>query len=118
MCDNARTNYALRFTLYALELQPQQMHVRHIVTYIIGGMEGLLLARLVLRLLAGRPDNPFVQVFLDVTEPLLTPLAFLDSGQPRYGATLELSTLALVILLALAGVAVGVLRRSADRSTQ
>jgi YggT family protein len=93
------------------------MRVRHIVTYIIGGMEALLLARLVLRLFAARPDNPFVQTFLAVTGPLLTPMAFLDAGQPRYGATLELSTLALVMLLALAGLAIGLLRRSADRST-
>ena len=92
------------------------MRVRHIVIYIIGGMEGLLLARLVLRLFAARPDHPFVQAFLAATGPLLTPLAFLDDGQPRYGATLELSTLALIGLLALAGVAIGVLRRSADRS--
>ena len=91
------------------------MRVRHIVAYSIGAIEGLLLARLVLRLFAARPDNPFIQAFLAVTEPLHAPLAFLDSGQPRYGVTLELSTLALVILLALAGVAVGVLRRSADR---
>jgi hypothetical protein len=97
-------------------MQPQHMPVRHIVTYIIGGMEGLLLARLVFRLFAARLDNPFVQAFLAVTGPLLTPLAFLDAGQPRYGATLELSTLALVILLAFAGLAIGVLRRSADRS--
>ena len=93
------------------------MHVRQIVSYIVGGMEGLLLARLVLRLFAARPDNPFVQIFLAVTGPLLTPLAFLDAEQPRYGATLELSTLALVVLLALAGLAIGLLRRSADRST-
>ena len=92
------------------------MLVRHILVYAIGAVEGLLLARLMLRLLAARPDNPFVQTFLAMTAPLLAPLAFLDSGQPRYGATLELSTLALVILLALAGVAVVVLRRSADRS--
>lgn len=92
------------------------MRVRHIAAYSMGVMEGLLLARLMLRLFAARPDNPFVQAFLAVTGPLLAPLAFLDAGQPRYGATLELSTLALVILLALAGVAVGVMRRSTDRS--
>ena len=92
------------------------MHVRHIAAYSIGGIEGLLLARLVLRLFAARPDNPFVRVFLDLTGPLLVPLAFLDSGQPRYGAALELSTLALVMLLAIVGMAIGVLHRSADRS--
>jgi hypothetical protein len=93
-----RTHYVLHF-----ELQPRQMRVRHIVAYIIGGVEGLLLARVVLRLFAARPDNSFVRVFLDLTELLHAPLGFLDSGQPRYGATLELSTLALIMLLALVG---------------
>jgi hypothetical protein len=92
------------------------MRLRHIFGYIIGGVEGLLLARVVLRLFAARPDNLFVRVFLDLTTPLLAPLKFLDLGQPRYGATLELSTLALILLLALVAVAVGLVRRSTDRS--
>jgi hypothetical protein len=89
------------------------MRARHIVGYILGGVEGLLLARLVLRLFAARPDSLFVRLYLDATGPLLAPLAFLDVGQPRYGATLELSALALFIVLALAGTAVGMLRRPA-----
>ena len=105
-------------TFFAFEAQPELMRIRHILAYSIGGMEGLLLARLVLRLFAARPDNLFVRVFLDATGPLLVPLAFLNSGQPRYGATLELSTLALAVLLALAGVAVGVLRYPGDRSVR
>jgi YggT family protein len=99
-------------------MQPEQMRLRHIVAYVIGGVEGLLLARLVLRLFAARPDNPFVPVFLGATAPLVAPLAFLDAGQPRFGATLEISTLALVALLALAGAAIRMLARSADRRTQ
>jgi hypothetical protein len=92
------------------------MRARHIVAYIVGGVEGLLLARLVLRLFAARPDNPFVRVFLDATAPLLAPLAFLDAGQPRYGVMLEISTLALIALVALAGVIVRMLSSLADRS--
>jgi hypothetical protein len=85
-------------------MQPEQMRLRHIVAYVIGGVEGLLLARLVLRLFAARPDNPFVPVFLGATAPLVAPL--------------EISTLALVALLALAGAAIRMLARSADRRTQ
>ena len=92
------------------------MPIRHIIAYIIGGVEGLLLARLVLRLFAARPDNPFVRTFLDATAPLLTPLAFLEAGQPHYGATLEISTLALIALVGLAGTIALILTGPADRS--
>jgi len=88
-------------------LQPEHMRLRHIIAYLIGAVEALLLARLLLRLLAARPDNPFVSVFMTVTAPLIAPLAFLDAGQPHFGATLELSTLALFLLLVIVGLAVG-----------
>jgi hypothetical protein len=99
-------------------MQLEQMNLRHISAYAIGGLEGLLLARLVLRLFAARPDNLFVRVFLDATTPLLAPLASLDAGQPHYGAVLEISTLALLALLALAGAAIRILGRPATRRAQ
>lgn len=58
-----------------------------------------MLARLVLRLFAARPDNPAIAVLLRITEPLIVPLAFLDAGQPRFGAVLECSSLALFLIL-------------------
>lgn len=67
-----------------------------------GAVEALLLARLVLRLFAARPDNPFVAGLLGLTQPLVAPLAALDAAQPRFGAALELSTLALSALLPIA----------------
>ena len=90
------------------------MRVRHTIAVLIGAVEALLLARLLLRLLAARPDNPFVAAFLWLTAPLSAPFAALDANQPRYGATLELASLALFLLLALgAGMFVLVRRRSA-----
>lgn len=80
------------------------MHARHIFAYGLGGIEALLLARLVLRLLAARPDNPSIQLVLGITAPLIAPLAGLDTAQPRFGAVLELSTLALFLLLAVIGL--------------
>jgi len=76
-----------------------------IIAYLVGALDALLLARLVLRLFAARPDNPVVQVLLGATAPLVLPLAFLDARQPRFGAVLEFSTL-VCILLPLLGVAV------------
>jgi hypothetical protein len=87
------------------------MNLRHIVVYILGGVEALLLARLALRLLAARPENPVVAALYAATAPLRAPLAALDAGQPRFGATLEFSTLALFLLLLIVGVVVGRLSR-------
>jgi hypothetical protein len=82
------------------------LNVRQTLVYLIGAVEGLLVARLVLRLFAARPDNLVVRGVLAVTEPLRAPLAVLDAAQPRFGATLEFSTLLLVVALpALAVVA-------------
>lgn len=62
--------------------------------------ETLLLARLVARILAARPDNPFIVALYLLSEPLRLPLVALDAGQPLYGAVLELSTLAMAALVA------------------
>jgi hypothetical protein len=80
------------------------MHIRHTIAYLVGGLEALLLARLLLRLLAARPDNPVIGALFGATGPLTAPLAALDAGQPRFGATLEFSTLALILLLPVIGV--------------
>ena len=79
------------------------LHARHNIAYILGGLTALLLVRLVLRLVAARPDNPiFAAVFTITTPPRA--LAGLDAGQPRFGAVLEFSTLTLIVLLLLAGL--------------
>lgn len=81
--------------------------------YLAGAIEGLLLARLTARLFAARPDHPAFKALLAVTEPLRAPLAALDTGQPQFGATLEYSTLVmLVVLPALAVLVWRVLRKS------
>jgi YggT family protein len=70
---------------------------RHMIAYLLGGAEALLLARLVLRLFAARPDNPVVAALLAITRPIGV-LAFLDAGQPHFGAVLEYSTLVQILL--------------------
>jgi len=93
-------------------MQPRSIRIRHIVAYLLGGVEALLLARIVLRLLAMRPDNAFGEALLYATAPLVAPLVALDAGQPRYGATLELASLALFLLLALLLAGLGIQRRN------
>lgn len=91
------------------------------IAYLIGAAAALLLARLLLRLFAARPDHLFVQALLGASNPLIAPLGFLDAGQPRFGAVLEFSTLALFLLLILVGVALHIFERGAatrQRSTQ
>lgn len=73
----------------------------HALTVVVGIVEGLLLARLVLRLFAARPDNPAVEVLYAVTWPFVAPLRALDAAQPQYGASLEFATLAVLLLLPL-----------------
>jgi hypothetical protein len=75
------------------------MRYLHIATYILGVIEALLLARFVLRVLAARPDNPVVAALMGLTWPLVAPFAALDAGQPQFGATLEFSSLAPIMLL-------------------
>src|SRR5689334_15038028 len=75
---------------------------------LVGAVEGLLILRLVALVLAARPSNPVVQAILLATSPLTFPLAWLDrwAGQPRFGARLELATLAALVLVALVALAV------------
>jgi len=79
------------------------LHARHIIAYILGSITALLLARLVLRLVAARPDNPIFAALFAITTPPRA-LAALDAGQPRFGAVLEFSTLALIVILLVAGL--------------
>lgn len=67
-----------------------------------GVVEALLLARLVARLLAARPDNPSFALLFALTEPLVAPLRALDYDQPPFGAALEFSTLVMATLVPLA----------------
>jgi len=76
---------------------------RHIISYALGGLAALLLARLVLRLVAARPEHPVFAALMAITTPPRI-LAVLDAGQPRFGAVLEFSTLALIGLLLAAGL--------------
>ena len=79
------------------------LHARHIIAYVLGGFTAMLLARLVLRLFAARPDNPIFAALFAITMPPHV-LAALDAGQPRFGAVLEFSTLTLIVLLLVAGL--------------
>jgi hypothetical protein len=92
-------------------MHPIAMRLRHIIAALLGATETLLLARLLLRLLAARPDNPCIAWFFGVTAPLSAPFAALDLGQPRYGSTLEFASLAMFLLLALVAVALSLLWR-------
>ncbi|NJK80813.1 MAG: YggT family protein [Chloroflexaceae bacterium] len=84
-------------------MHPVSVFVVRLVPLVAGGLAALLVARLAARLLAARPDNPaFARLYL-VTQPLVAPLGRLDAGQPQYGAVLELSTLALIVLILVIG---------------
>lgn len=77
--------------------------VRSGVALLVGATSGVLCARLVVKLLAGRPDNPVFRALTAASDPLVAPLAVLNEGQPRFGAVLEFSTLAALFFVLAAG---------------
>ncbi len=89
------------------------MKVRLSLDNVVGAVEGLLLARLVALLFAARPDNWVFDTLLALTMPLVWPWQSLDSwaGQPRFGARLELATLAAMLVVALAAALWSLSRR-------
>ena len=76
---------------------------RRLIAWVVGALSGLLLARLVGKLLAGREENPALHVLYLLSEPLVALFARPDAGQPRFGAVLEFSTLAALVLLLILG---------------
>ena len=76
---------------------------KRLIAWVVGALSGLLVARLLGRLLAGREDNPALRALYRLRQPLVAPFARLDAGQPRFGAVLEFSTLAALVLLLVLG---------------
>lgn len=74
----------------------------------IGVLEGALLVRLVASLLAARPDNRAIELVLALTTPLIGPFRALDqiTGQPQFGARLELSSISAMLLLSAIAVVI------------
>jgi YggT family protein len=79
------------------KFQPTISHLPALFVGLFGALEALLLARLLARLLAARIENPAIAALYMLSDPLIWPLAALDAGQPRFGSTLELSTLTLAL---------------------
>lgn len=75
-----------------------------LVAWSAGGLEGLLIARLVARALAARPDSPAFTVLYSMTEPFVTPLAALNIDLPPHGAAVEPATLVTAMLVPLIAV--------------
>lgn len=73
------------------------------ICLLLGVVEALLLGRVVGKLLAARPDNPFVGWLYTFSAPLRWPLAVLDAGQPLFGARLEFSSLAMAGIVLVVG---------------
>lgn len=76
-------------------------HKAQWVAVCIGVIAGALLTRLAALLFAARPDNTFVAALLTLTAPLTSPFGVLDriAGQPRFGAQLDLATMAALLVL-------------------
>ena len=88
-------------------MHPNAMRLRPIIAVLLGATEALLLARLLLRLLAARPDNPFIAAFLRVTAPLIAPFAGifgnLDTYNDYTGQRIELEALVAMLIYGVLG---------------
>src|SRR3954447_14528287 len=84
------------------------------VSMVVGAMEGVLLVRLVGLLLAVRPGNMVYALLLAISAPLVWPWLWIDRAlrQPRFGARLELATLAAMLTVAVLGGLWALYRRS------
>lgn len=88
----------------------RHVHWRQVVLLAASLAAALLLARAAMLLLAADPAHPFVRLVAWLTAPLVAPVAWIDAGQPRFGARFERGTLLLACLaplLALAALALG-----------
>jgi hypothetical protein len=100
----------------------KKMHARGMIlalAWAAGAAEALLLARLLARLLAARPDSPSFAALYLLTWPLVAPLAGLDRAQRQFGAVLEISTLVAAALLPVIACLLGIwlATRSAGRAS-
>ena len=59
----------------------------------------LLVCRLIVLLMAARPDNSGIAVLLTVTDYIVWPLAWIDASQPVFGSRFERGTLALIVCI-------------------
>ena len=57
----------------------------------------LLVCRLIVLLMAARPDNSGIVVLLTVTDYIVWPVAWIDASQPVFGSRFERGTLALIV---------------------
>jgi hypothetical protein len=84
------------------------------VSTVVGVVEGVLTVRLVGLLLAVRPGNVVYALLLAISAPLVWPWLWIDRAlrQPRFGARLELATLAAMVTVAVLGGLCALYRRS------
>lgn len=87
----------MKLAMYAQRVRPWWRWI----PLVAGGVEAVLVARFVARLLAARPDHPVIQALYWSSAPLIWPLTPLDAQQPRFGAIMEISTLTMIGLVPL-----------------
>ncbi len=90
-------NLIMKVSKYTQQMQTWQRWI----PFIAGGLEAVLIARFLARLLAARPDHPIMQALYQLSAPLIWPLTPLDAQQPRFGAIMEISTLTMIGLVPL-----------------
>lgn len=96
--------YSERVTVdYAAERQAALNRAGQLIGFVFGLIVALIGIRVLLRLIAANPDNPFAQFIYGITGPLVAPFITL-TGTPTFeGAALEIPSLIAMLIYALLG---------------
>lgn len=75
--------------------------VSQLIWLIFGILEGLILLRVILKLIAANPDNAFASFIYGITDPFLAPFFGLTGTPGANGVVLEIPSLIAMIIYAL-----------------
>jgi uncharacterized protein YggT (Ycf19 family) len=93
-------------TAIAAEQRRGLLKISQFIWLSFGVLEGLIGLRILLKLIAANPDNPFAKFIYGVTEPFLWPFVGLTSTPAANGIVLEIHSIIALFVYALLSVLV------------
>lgn len=80
--------------------------IKQVLVFVFSLMEGMLLLRVILKLVAANPQTPFVEWVYSTTYPLVYPfLGMFPSGIQGLSYEIEFSTIVAMVMYAIVGYA-------------
>lgn len=88
----------------AAEREQKFLWVQKLVWVVFGTLETLLAFRILLKLIAANPDNPFARFIYSISNLFVGPFLGLVNSPKSQGMVLELSSIVAIVVYALAGI--------------